>query len=44
MTEPAEGRLFDALARLAPTRYYDVLTVFESRLAKRARAAAERVR
>jgi hypothetical protein len=39
-----DARLFDALARLAPTRYYDLLTVFESRLRKRARAAAERVR
>jgi hypothetical protein len=39
-----DARLFDALARVAPTRYYDVLTVFESRLRKRARAAAERVR
>jgi hypothetical protein len=33
-----DARVFDALARLAPTRYYDVLTVFESRLRGRARA------
>jgi hypothetical protein len=33
-----DARLFDALARLAPTRYFDVLSVFESRLRGRARA------
>jgi len=33
-----DARLFDALARLAPTRYFDVLSVFESRLRGRARS------
>jgi NADP-dependent 3-hydroxy acid dehydrogenase YdfG len=33
-----DARLFDAVARLAPTRYFDVLSVFESRLRGRARA------
>jgi NADP-dependent 3-hydroxy acid dehydrogenase YdfG len=33
-----DAYLFDALARLAPTRYFDVLSVFESRLRGRARA------
>jgi short-subunit dehydrogenase len=35
-----DARLFDALARLAPTRYFDILSVFESRLRGRARADA----
>jgi NADP-dependent 3-hydroxy acid dehydrogenase YdfG len=33
-----DARLFDALARLAPTHYYDILSQFESRLRGRARA------
>jgi hypothetical protein len=33
-----DARLFDALARLAPSHYYDILSVFESRLRGRARA------
>jgi NADP-dependent 3-hydroxy acid dehydrogenase YdfG len=33
-----DAYLFDALARLAPTRYFDILSVFESRLRGRARA------
>jgi NADP-dependent 3-hydroxy acid dehydrogenase YdfG len=33
-----DAHLFDALARLAPTRYFDVLSAFESRLRTRARA------
>jgi NADP-dependent 3-hydroxy acid dehydrogenase YdfG len=33
-----DARLFDALARLAPTHYYDILGAFESRLRGRARA------
>jgi NADP-dependent 3-hydroxy acid dehydrogenase YdfG len=32
-----DAYLFDALARLAPTRYFDILSVFESRLRGRAR-------
>jgi NAD(P)-dependent dehydrogenase (short-subunit alcohol dehydrogenase family) len=39
-----DARLFDAVARLAPTRYYDVLSVVESRLRGRARTAAAGVR
>jgi len=35
-----DAYLFDALARLAPTRYFDILSVFESRLRGRARADA----
>jgi NADP-dependent 3-hydroxy acid dehydrogenase YdfG len=35
-----DARLFDALARLAPTRYFDILSVVESRLRGRARADA----
>jgi NADP-dependent 3-hydroxy acid dehydrogenase YdfG len=35
-----DAYLFDALARLAPTRYFDVLSAFESRLRGRARADA----
>jgi short-subunit dehydrogenase len=33
-----DARLFDALARLAPTHYYDILSQFESRLRGRVRA------
>jgi hypothetical protein len=33
-----DARLFDVLARVAPTHYYDILSVFESRLRGRARA------
>ncbi|KAA0084410.1 SDR family oxidoreductase [Mycolicibacterium sp. P9-64] len=33
-----DAYLFDALARLAPTHYFDVLSAFESRLRGRARA------
>jgi NADP-dependent 3-hydroxy acid dehydrogenase YdfG len=33
-----DAYLFDALARLAPTHYYDILSQFESRLRGRARA------
>ncbi|WP_029116919.1 SDR family oxidoreductase [Mycobacterium sp. URHB0044] len=33
-----DAYLFDALARLAPTHYYDILSAFESRLRGRARA------
>lgn len=33
-----DAYLFDALARLAPTHYYDILSRFESRLRGRARA------
>jgi len=35
-----DAYLFDALARLAPTRYFDILSVFESRLRGRVRADA----
>ena len=35
-----DAYLFDTLARLAPTRYFDILSVFESRLRGRARADA----
>jgi NADP-dependent 3-hydroxy acid dehydrogenase YdfG len=35
-----DAYLFDALARLAPTRYFDILSVFESRLRGRPRADA----
>jgi NADP-dependent 3-hydroxy acid dehydrogenase YdfG len=35
-----DAYLFDALARLAPTRYFDIVSVFESRLRGRARADA----
>jgi NADP-dependent 3-hydroxy acid dehydrogenase YdfG len=34
-----DAYLFDALARLAPTRYYDLLSRFESRLRNRAQTA-----
>jgi NADP-dependent 3-hydroxy acid dehydrogenase YdfG len=33
-----DAHLFDALARLAPTHYYDIISLFESRLRGRARA------
>jgi NADP-dependent 3-hydroxy acid dehydrogenase YdfG len=33
-----DARVFDALARLAPTRYFDILAKFESRARGRARA------
>jgi short-subunit dehydrogenase len=33
-----DAHVFDALARLAPTHYYDILTRVESRLRGRARA------
>lgn len=36
----SDAYLFDVLARLAPTRYFDILSVFESRLRGRARADA----
>jgi NADP-dependent 3-hydroxy acid dehydrogenase YdfG len=35
-----DAYLFDVLARVAPTRYFDILSVFESRLRGRARADA----
>lgn len=35
-----DAYVFDALARLAPTRYYDVMSTLESTLRKRARAGA----
>jgi NADP-dependent 3-hydroxy acid dehydrogenase YdfG len=35
-----DAYLFDALARLAPTHYFDIVSVFESRLRGRARADA----
>jgi NADP-dependent 3-hydroxy acid dehydrogenase YdfG len=37
-----DARLFDALARLTPTHYYDILSTFESRLRGRARADVSR--
>jgi NADP-dependent 3-hydroxy acid dehydrogenase YdfG len=37
-----DARLFDALARLTPTHYYDILSTFESRLRRRARADVSR--
>jgi NAD(P)-dependent dehydrogenase (short-subunit alcohol dehydrogenase family) len=36
-----DARLFDVVARVAPTHYYDVLSAFESRLRRRARADAD---
>ena len=35
-----DAYVFDALARLAPTRYYDVMNLVEGRLRKRSRAQA----
>ena len=37
-----DAYLFDALVRLAPTHYYDILARFESRLRRRGQSTAGR--